>query len=320
MRARLTVLALLVAAATAGIAAAAVPVVPPAAAVLDQMETALNAGNADVFVAWFAPDGSIREAGGTVVTGKEQIRVYVQGLVARGYRVESGPRSPGGTLPGTATALKWTARVTFDGLRALGVDAVEARAEAVIDRGKVVSYTPPFSPGSMVMMATAAAVQQEAFARAFYEEVVNQGKLDAAGTYLTPGFVDHAPLPGRSSSSTGFREGLAELKVAMPDFRVAVEEVLVAGDRVVVRSTWTGTHQGPYQGSPATFRSVRVGAIDILRIEDGRIAERWEQLDSGMLARQLGLFETAGPAAGKAKKSSSKKGRTGGILGWLNDL
>jgi predicted ester cyclase len=284
------------------------------------MEASLNAGNADAFVAWFAADGVIREPAGTVVSGKEQLRVYVQGLVVRGYRVESGPRTPGGPLPGTATAFKWTARVTFDGLRTLGVDTVDARAEAVVDRGKVVSYTPPFSPGSMAMMAMAAAIREEAFVRAFYEDVVNQGKLEAAETCLAPGFVDHAPLPGRAPSSTGFREGLAELKVAMPDFRVAVEEVLVAGDRVVVRSTWTGTHQGPYQGAQPTFRSVRVGAIDILRIENGRVAERWEQLDSGSLARQLGLFEPAGPAAGKPQKNSSKKGRTGGILGWLNDL
>ena len=314
MLASLAVLALL-----AGPAASAAPVAP--ASVLDQMEAALNAGNVDAFVAWFAPDGVIREPGGTVVTGKEQIRVYAQGLVSRGYRVEPGPRTPAAPQPGTETALKWTARVAFDGLRALGVEDVTARAEAVVAGGKVRSYTPAFSPGSTAMMATAAAAQAETFVRAFYEDVVNQGKLDALDSYLTLAFVDHAPLPGRSPSASGFADGLAELKVAMPDFRVAVEEVFASGDRVVVRSTWTGTHQGPYQGAPATFRQVRVGAIDILRLENGRIAERWEQLDSGSLARQLGLFEAApGGAAAKPKKAPTKSGRTGGILGWLNDL
>jgi steroid delta-isomerase-like uncharacterized protein len=291
-------------------------------ALADQMEAALNAGNVDAFVAWFAPNGVIREPGGTVVSGREQLRTYALGLVTRNYRVEPGPRATAGPVPGTAVAFKWNARVTFDGLRALGVDAVDAKAEAVLDGGKVTSYTPAFSPGSMAMMATAAAVQQEAFVRAFYEDVMNQGKLDSLDTYLTPGFTDHAPLPGRSPSTTGFRDGLADLKVAMPDFRVAVEEVFASGDRVVVRSTWTGTHQGPYQGAPATFRKVSVGAIDILRIENGRIAERWEQLDSGMLARQLGLFEAPSAKSGaqpKPKKESDGK-RTGGILGWLNDL
>ena len=307
-----------------GPAAAASPVaVSPVtpASVLDQMEAALNAGNVDAFVAWFGPDGVIREPGGTVVTGHEQLRVYAQGLVARSYRVEPGPRVPAAPMPGTAQALKWTARVTFDGLRALGAEGVDARAEAVVDGGKVRSYTPAFSPGSTAMMATAAGARAEAFVRTFYEDVVNQGKVDALDQYLTPAFVDHAPLPGRSPSASGFADGLAELKVAMPDFRVAVEEVFAAGDRVVVRSTWQGTHQGPYQGAPATFRQVRVGAIDILRLENGKIAERWEQLDSGSLARQLGLFETVpAGAAAKPKKESSKKGRTGGILGWLNDL
>jgi len=300
----------------AGPAAATPPAAP--AAVLDQMEAALNAGNVDAFVAWFAPDGVIREPGGLEVKGREQIRVYAQGVTAHAYRTEAGARAPGASLPGTAVALKWTARVIYDSLRALGVESMEARGEAVIDGGKVKSYTPPFSPGSMAMLAAAAASAAEASIRTFYEDVVNQGKLDALDGWLTPAFVDHAPLPGRAGTATGFRDGLAELKIAMPDFRVSVEDVLVAGDRVIVRSTWDGTHQGPYQGAPATYRQVKVGAIDILRLENGRIAERWEQLDSGSLARQLGLVDATATAA--PKKESKKKGRTGGILGWLNDL
>src|SRR5258708_1180127 len=41
--------------------------------VLDQMEVALNVGNADAFLAWFASNGVIKEQGGKSYTGKAQL-------------------------------------------------------------------------------------------------------------------------------------------------------------------------------------------------------------------------------------------------------
>lgn len=301
-------------------AAAVAEAAPPSAAqVVEQLEAALSAGNVDAFAAWFAPDGSVRE-GAVTIQGRDQIKTWAQGLIARNYQTVPGPRTAAGNT------VKWTAKVTFDGLRALGVDQVEARAEAVVENGKVRVYVPPFSPGMQAMMGAAQAVApaDETALRAFYDEVFTQGKLEALDARLAPDFADRVPFPGRAPTALGLREGLAELRAALPDFAVTVDDLVVAGDRAAVRLTWTGNHKAPYQGAPATFRQIRVSVLEILRLRDGKLVERWAHPDTASLNKQLGL---AGPAGASAKggeaperRTKSGKAKTGGMLGFLNDL
>ncbi len=305
----------------AGPAAALPPSLSPGA-VLDQMESALNAGNVAAFVAWFAPDGVVKDSPTTMAVGPEQIRLYAEGLVARNYHVDRGPT----TLEGTR--LRWSSKVTFDSLRALGVDHVDGTAEAVIEKGKVKMYQPAFSPGCVAAMATSSSREAEEFVRSFLAEVFNAGTTAKADEYLAPEFTDHAPFPGKPPTVQGFKDGLAELRAAMPDLKVEVLEVIASPERAVVRSAWTGTSKASYQGTPPTYRAVRVGAIEILRLKDGHIMESWRQIDSGELAKALGLFEAPAmakpgePVRTTAPRSGSgrKKGVTGGLLGWLNDL
>jgi predicted ester cyclase len=52
-----------------------------------------------------------------------------------------------------------------------------------------------------------------------------------------------------------------------------IKEVLVAGDRVIVRGEVTGTPAGELFGVPHTGKSFRIMAIDIQTIKDGKIAK-----------------------------------------------
>lgn len=75
---------------------------------------------------------------------------------------------------------------------------------------------------------------------------------------------------------------------AFPDMRHDVHDVIATDDKVVLRGVITGTHRGEFQGIAATGNQVAVGQIIIFRIEDGRIAEYWEQADLLGLMQQLG--------------------------------
>jgi predicted ester cyclase len=77
------------------------------------------------------------------------------------------------------------------------------------------------------------------------------------------------------------------LTTAFPDLRIAVEDVVAEGDRVVVRLRFTGTHDGPFQGLEPTGRPVDFGAIRIYRLVDGVVVETWAHQDSMGLVRQL---------------------------------
>ena len=60
---------------------------------------------------------------------------------------------------------------------------------------------------------------------------------------------------------------------SIPDMKFEIKEVLVAGDRVIVRGEVTGTPSGELFGVPHTGKSFRIMAIDIQTIRDGKIAK-----------------------------------------------
>lgn len=77
------------------------------------------------------------------------------------------------------------------------------------------------------------------------------------------------------------------LFAAFSDLRVQVEDVIAEDDRVVVRLSFTGTHDGEFQGIPATGRGIAFGAIRIYRLVDGLVVETWAYQDSAGLMRQI---------------------------------
>jgi predicted ester cyclase len=62
---------------------------------------------------------------------------------------------------------------------------------------------------------------------------------------------------------------------SIPDLKFQIHEILVAGDRVIVRGEVTGTPSGALFGAPHTGKSFRIMAIDIQTIRDGRISKTY---------------------------------------------
>ena len=62
---------------------------------------------------------------------------------------------------------------------------------------------------------------------------------------------------------------------SIPDMKFDIKEVLVSGDRVIVRGEVTGTPAGELFGAPHTGKSFRIMAIDIQTIRDGKIARTY---------------------------------------------
>lgn len=132
--------------------------------------------------------------------------------------------------------------------------------------------------------------QTSAIARRFIEEVFNQGRLDVIDELVAGDAVEHESLPiATGEMRTDLRTWLAELRAAFPDYHLELDDVIAEGDRVATRGRITGTNTGSLLGMPPTGRSICVDAIDIIRIEDGRIVEHWGITDGQAMARQLGL-------------------------------
>jgi predicted ester cyclase len=73
-----------------------------------------------------------------------------------------------------------------------------------------------------------------------------------------------------------------------PGKHVTVEDMIAEGDKVVVRATMHGTHQGEGMGIPPTGKQVTVPMIVVYRIAEDKIAEHW------IVADQLGLMQQLG--------------------------
>ena len=122
-----------------------------------------------------------------------------------------------------------------------------------------------------------------------FETAINGHDPDLAAALFTQDFVDHAPWPGHSADVAGFLAGLAEMKAAFPDLAVEVQRTALQGDLLAWHFTLSGSHLGPFMGVQPTGRSFRVEAMDMLRMEDGRIAEHWGVIDGAAMMEQLAL-------------------------------
>jgi len=82
-------------------------------------------------------------------------------------------------------------------------------------------------------------------------------------------------LPGECWGRETSIKVVSNFATTIPDMTFEIREVLVAGDRVVVRGEVTGTPSGDLFGVPHSGKSFWIMAVDIQTIRDGRIAKTY---------------------------------------------
>jgi steroid delta-isomerase-like uncharacterized protein len=122
--------------------------------------------------------------------------------------------------------------------------------------------------------------ENKAIARRVYE-IISTGDFDRAEEIVDPDAPDNKCPPGmeRPRLIDTFKETFSEARAAFPDAQVTVEDVMAEGDRVAARVVMRGTHRGEFQGIAPTGKRVEVRAIDIFRVENGKIVEHWGHAD-----------------------------------------
>ena len=127
----------------------------------------------------------------------------------------------------------------------------------------------------------------------FVEEVLNKHNLDALSEFVHDSHIDHTPAPGQELGLAELRKMFSMYFAAFPDFRATVKDVIAEGDRVALHLITHATHTGEFMGIPPTGKKVEMREIHILRIVDGKAAERWGLIDEVGMMRQLGLMPPA---------------------------
>jgi steroid delta-isomerase-like uncharacterized protein len=135
----------------------------------------------------------------------------------------------------------------------------------------------------------------------FYEELWNKGNYDAAPELLHPDHFDHTmPLKDLPQGRDGVIDLMKTFRAAFPDLVMSVDTVIAQGDLVAEVLTLRGTHTGTFLGIPATGRSIEIKSVNLCRIEDGLVRERWGASDDLGMLQQLGILPAPGTKAWSA--------------------
>jgi steroid delta-isomerase-like uncharacterized protein len=124
----------------------------------------------------------------------------------------------------------------------------------------------------------------------FIGALFTKGDPNAVDDYLAPDFVNHDPPFGASADREGMRSAGAMFRSVFPDWHSDLHLLVAEDDIVVEMFTASGTHTGAeVMGVAPSGETVTLPGINIFRIRDGRIVERWGRLDDLGLLRQLGV-------------------------------
>jgi predicted ester cyclase len=123
-----------------------------------------------------------------------------------------------------------------------------------------------------------------------FDSIFDGGNFAIADEIFSPDFVGHLPLAPELDRE-GWKNYAASFYDAFPDLTQEINQVIVSKDRLVLHVTYTGTHEGPLFGIPATGNAVTLDGIGIFSFdENGLATENWALLDVVGLLAQIGAF------------------------------
>lgn len=135
--------------------------------------------------------------------------------------------------------------------------------------------------------------ENKALVRRWFEEVWNQGRADAIEEMFAAEGIAHGLADEQGGSVRGpdeFKAFHAKFRAAFPDIVVAVEDTVAEGDKVAARCVVRGRHEGDTLGLAASHAAIEITGITIVRIQDGKIVEAWNNFDFMKMYRQIGAL------------------------------
>jgi predicted ester cyclase len=124
--------------------------------------------------------------------------------------------------------------------------------------------------------------------RAFYD-FWNTGDEALLKEAIASNFTDHTLPPGRPQGPQGPAFASRRFRAAVPDLKVTVEKMIVAGDYVTVHMNFTGHFTGKFGQTQGKGQPIPFIATDLVKIENGRITDNWHIEDNLTLLQAMGV-------------------------------
>ena len=134
----------------------------------------------------------------------------------------------------------------------------------------------------------------KAVTRQLIEELFSTGNQEIADEVLAADYVDHSPSRPGLSGPENLKRAVGEWRVAFPDTRNVIEDMVAEGDKVAVRWTTYARHRGKFMGIAAIGNRIAVTSFGIFRLSGGRIVESWDTFNVVEMMQQLGVNRLPG--------------------------
>jgi len=108
-----------------------------------------------------------------------------------------------------------------------------------------------------------------------YQEIYNSNILESLSEVVSEDLITPRIMPGIPSGMEGAKAAHRIMPAGFLDYQTNIDDLFAEGDKVAVRITMTGTHQGDFMGIPPTGRHVSFTGIYVVRLANERIVEYW---------------------------------------------
>ena len=121
-------------------------------------------------------------------------------------------------------------------------------------------------------------------------EEFNKGNVEIWRELCTLEFAYYQP--SETTEPMSLEQTIAAFQMVykgFPDYSWNIHELIAKGDKVIARTTFTGTHEGEYRGIPASGNKIRLSIISIFQFKDGKWIETREEENILDFMQQLGM-------------------------------
>ena len=135
--------------------------------------------------------------------------------------------------------------------------------------------------------------ENKAVVRRWFDEVWNKGRAEVIEELFDENGIAHGLSDDPANPIKGpqdYRPFYEVFRQAFPNLVIVVEDMVAEGDKVAARCSVRGQHEGDFRGRAATQSPVEITGITIVRIENGKIVEAWNNFDFMALHKQVGLL------------------------------
>lgn len=118
-------------------------------------------------------------------------------------------------------------------------------------------------------------------------EIYNSKDYQALSQYFAPHYNDHGiPEVNCIEDAIGI---LKSTHAAFPDIKVIIDDLIEEDNKVVFRGHFSATHLGEFVGMPPSGAKVEFEALEIFKLENGKVTESWGYWPMALIMKQIKL-------------------------------